>query len=73
MRLFKTNLTKDQYQQSLFRLKKENEAIKDRIIGDIKNLLEQEGGNYYTPVKVVAFQSKNYIKSESNSDCNKNL
>ena len=73
MRLFKTNLTKDQYQQSLFRLKKENEAIKGRIIGDIKNLLEQEGESYYKPVRVVVFQSKNYIKSESNSDSNKTL
>ena len=28
--------------RNLFRLKKENEAIKDRIIRDIKKLFEQE-------------------------------
>ena len=28
--------------KNLFRLKKENEAIKDRVIRDIKNLLEHE-------------------------------
>ena len=28
--------------RNLFRLKKENEAIKDRVIGDIRNLFDHE-------------------------------
>ena len=32
--------------RNLFRLKKENEAIKDRIIKDTKNLLEHEERDY---------------------------
>ena len=35
-----------------FRLKLENEAIKDRIIRDMGNLFEHEEG-YYKPVKVA--------------------
>ena len=30
--------------RNLFKLKKENESIKDRITKDITNLFEQEGG-----------------------------
>ena len=57
-----------------FRLKKENKAIKDRIIRDIRNLLEhEEEENYYKPVKVDNFWSNNYIEHESNSDRNKTL
>ena len=40
---------------------KENEAIKDRIINDIKNLFEHEK-YYYKPLKVGIFYSKNYKK-----------
>ena len=31
----------------LFRLKKENKGIKDRIIREIRNLFEQEEEDYY--------------------------
>ena len=52
--------------RNLFRLKKENEAIKDRIIRDIRNLFEQEKEDYYKPVRVGNFWSRNYIEYESN-------
>ena len=40
--------------RNLFRLKKETKAIKDRILRDIKNLLEhEEEQNYYAPERVL--------------------
>ena len=42
--------------RNLFKLKKENEALKDRIIRNIRNLFEQE--DYYKPVRVCSFWSK---------------
>ena len=51
----KNNMTKNI--TNLYRLKKENELIKDRIIRDIKNLLEQEEEDYYKPVRVDNFYS----------------
>ena len=50
--------------KSLFRLKKENEAIKDRIIRDIRNLFHHEENYYYKLVRVGNFWSSNYIKYE---------
>ena len=58
---------------NLFRLKHENEAIKNRVIGDIKNLFEHEDKNYYKPVSVGDLWSNNYIEYESNGDRNKAL
>ena len=58
--------------RNLFKLKKENEAIKDRIIRDIKTLLKQED-DYYKPISVGNFWNINYIKYESSGDRNKNL
>ena len=43
--------------RNLFRLKKENKAIKDRIIRDITNLLEHEEEDYYKPVTVGNYWS----------------
>ena len=41
---------------NLFRLKKENEVIKDdRVTRDIRNLFEYEEGDYYKPVRVGHF------------------
>ena len=37
------------------KLKKQNEAIKDRLIRDIRNLLEQEEDDYYKPVRAGSF------------------
>ena len=45
-------------------MKKENKAIKDRIIRDIRNLFEHEEQDYYTPVRVGNFSSNNYIEYE---------
>ena len=61
--------------RNLFRLNKEIKTIRDRILGNIKNLFEHEKQeeNYYKPVRVNNFWSKNYIQYESNSDRNKTL
>ena len=45
-------------------MKKENEAIKDRIIRDIRNLSEHEKED--KPVRVGNFWSRNYIEYENN-------
>ena len=39
-----------------FKLKKENEAIKDRIVREIKTLFEQEEKDYYKPIRVDNLQ-----------------
>ena len=41
--------------RNLFRLKKESETIKDKIVRDIRNLLEHEEEDYYKPVRVINF------------------
>ena len=38
--------------QNLFRLKKENETIKDIIIKDIRNLFEHEEEDHYQPISI---------------------
>ena len=55
----KPKITKDVRNHS--RLKNENEAIKDRINTEIKNLFEQE--DYYKPVRVG---NNNQVEYESN-------
>ena len=50
--------------KSLFRLKKQNEAIKDRIIRDIRNLFYHGENDYYKLVRGGNFWSSNYIKYE---------
>ena len=50
--------------RNLFKLKKENEAIKSRISRDIRTLFEQEG-DYYKPIR-----NNNYVEYESNGDRN---
>ena len=59
--------------RNLFRLKKDNETIKDRVIRDISNLFEHEEENYYKPVRVGNFWSNNYIEYENNGGRNKTL
>ena len=54
-------------------MKKENKAIKDRIIRDIRNLFDYEEKDYYQPLRFYNFWRNNYIKHESNSDKNKIL
>ena len=58
--------------KNLFRLKKESEEIKDRIIRDVKKFFELEE-DYYKPVMISNFHSNNYIEYESNGDRNKTL
>ena len=59
------------YARKRFRVKKENGAIKDRIIKDIKTLLESEKEDYYKPVRIGNFYRNNYIEYGSNDDKNK--
>ena len=44
---------------------------KDRIIGDIRTLFEQE--DYYEPKWVSHFWNNNYFEYESHGDKNRNL
>ena len=57
--------------RNLIRLEKENEAIKDTILRNIKNLFEHEEKNYYKPVRANNFWSNNYTEYKSNGDRNK--
>ena len=58
--------------RNLFKLKKENEASKARIIRNIRTLFKQED-DYYKPIRLGKFWNNNYIKYESSGDRNKNL
>ena len=55
-----------------FKLKKENEAMKDRFIKDIRTLFKVEDDNY-KPVSVGNFWNSNYLKNESSGNRNQNL
>ena len=57
---------------NLFKIKKENEVIDDKIISYIKKCFELEE-DCYKPVRVGNFYSNNYIEYESNGDRNKTL
>ena len=52
---------------------KRNKAFKNRIIRDIRNLLEHEVEDYYKPVRVGNFWSNSYIAYERNDDRCKTL
>ena len=55
-------------------IQRENEAVKNRVTRDIRNLFEhKEDGNYYKPGREGNFWSKIYIEYESNGDTNKAL
>ena len=58
-----------------YRKKKEinNSLIKDRIIRDIRALVEQQGQDYYKPKRVSNLWNNNYIAYESNGDKNRSL
>ena len=58
--------------RNLFKLKKENETIKDRIIRDIRTHFKQEDG-YCKQIIVGNFWNNNYIEYKSSCDRNKNL
>ena len=57
-----------QLKTHLFRLKKENKAIKDRITRDIRNIFEHEEDDYYKHVRVGNFRSNSYIEYKSKDD-----
>ena len=59
--------------RNLFKLKKENETNKDRIIRDIRTLFEQEEKYYYRLIRTGNFWNKNYIEYDGSGDRNKNL
>ena len=68
------NYTAIKYIRNIFRQEKETKAIKDKILWDTTNLVEQEEEkNYYKPVRVSKFWSNNYIEYKTNSDRNKKL
>ena len=71
LRIEEEKIIKDE--RNLFRLEKKFKAIKDRILRDIKNLLEYEEENYYKPVRVNNFWSNNHIEYKSNGDRNETL
>ena len=52
--------------------KKKIKHLKTEIIKDIKNLFEQEA-DFYKPVRLGNFYTKNYIEYEKNGDWNKTL
>ena len=57
---------------NIFRLEKENKAINDIILGDIRYLFQnEEEKSYYKPVRVSNSWSNNYIEYESNDNRNK--
>ena len=58
--------------KNLFKLKKENKGIKDRIIRYIRTLFEQEEKDYYKPIRIGNFWNNNYIKYERNGNGNRN-
>ena len=63
-----TNDTTIRGKRNLFRLKKDNKTIKDKIAIDIINLFE-----HYKPVIVANFWSNNCIDYESNGNRNKTI
>ena len=56
--------------RNLFKLNKEKEATKYRMISDIRMLFEQED-DYYKSIRVGSFWNKNYIEYEGSGDRNK--
>ena len=59
--------------RNLFKLKKDNETIKDRIIRDIKTVFENQEEDYYKPERVGNVWNNNYIEYESKGGRNKNI
>ena len=59
---------------NLYKIKKENDVIKDIIIRDIWALSEkQEERDYYKLIIAGDFWNENYMEYESSGDGNKNL
>ena len=58
---------------NIFKLRKENTTLKDRMIRDINTLLEQQEEYYYKLVRAGNFWNNIYNEYESNLNTNKNL
>ena len=58
--------------RNFFKIKKENEGIKDRINRDIRTLFQQEN-DYYKSARLGYFDNNNHIDYEGRRDRNKNL
>ena len=58
--------------RNLFKLKKENEANKNKIVRDLRTLFKQED-DFYKPIRVGNFWNNNYIEYQTSDDRNKNL
>ena len=58
--------------RNVFKLKKKNQAIKGRIITDIRTLFKQ-GDDHCKPIRVGVFRNNDYIEYDSSCDRNKNL
>ena len=56
--------------RNLFKIEKDYEEIKDRIIRYIRTFFEQEE-KYYKSIRVGNFWNNNYIEHESSGDRNK--
>ena len=72
-KLKKKDFTTSKDTRNIFRLKKENESIKDRVIRDTRHLFEHEVEAYYKPIRVGNFCSNSYTKYENNDDRKKNI
>ena len=59
--------------RNLFKLRKENEAIWNRVIRDISTLFEHQEGDYHKPVRVCKFWNNNCTECEINGDRNETL
>ena len=61
--------------RNLYRLKKKNKAVKDKIIRYIGNVLESKNGkqDYYKPIRVGDSWTSDYIEFKRNGDSNKTL
>ena len=53
--------------RNLFKKKKKDNGIKDKIIRDIRTLFETEGKNYYEPVRISNAFDDNFIEYGSNT------
>ena len=54
-------------------LKKENEATKDKMISEIRNLFESRNEDYHEPIRVSSFYSNDCIDYKSNGYRDKDL
>ena len=59
--------------RNVFIIEKENKAIIDIILRDIRNHFENEEEDHYKLVRISNFWSSNYVKYKSKSDKNKTL